>query len=77
MSLKAWDLGGHSVVRELWQDYYLEADAVLFVIDSADHNRFQEAKVELDGILENQQLSNLPILVLANKIDIQVIFFLS
>jgi len=75
LSLKAWDLGGHEVVRELWQNFYLEANAILFLIDSADVDRFEEAKEELDGILNNADLKDVPVLVLANKIDVPVSFF--
>jgi len=59
-------------VRELWQNFYLEANAILFLVDSADVERFEEAKEELDGILNNPDLKDVPVLVLANKIDVPV-----
>lgn len=27
VQLKAWDLGGHKAVRDIWEDYYTEANA--------------------------------------------------
>jgi len=30
---------GHEVVRNLWRDYFTEADAVIFVVDSAEPER--------------------------------------
>ena len=72
LTIKAWDLGGHEIVRELWQDYYLEADAIMFMIDSADSSRFAECKQELDGLLNDPQLAKLPIAILANKKDLPV-----
>eukprot|EP00002_Diphylleia_rotans_P037605 TRINITY_DN8418_c0_g1_i1.p1 TRINITY_DN8418_c0_g1~~TRINITY_DN8418_c0_g1_i1.p1 ORF type:complete len:137 (+),score=23.62 TRINITY_DN8418_c0_g1_i1:72-482(+) len=39
-----WDLGGQSSLRSIWDKYYNEADGVVFVVDSGDGTRFQEAK---------------------------------
>jgi GTPase SAR1 family protein len=39
-----WDLGGQSKMRSMWEKYYLEANAVLYVVDSADLGRLEEAK---------------------------------
>lgn len=40
-----WDLGGQVRMRSMWEKYYTEANAVIFVVDSADVNRLDEAKV--------------------------------
>jgi GTPase SAR1 family protein len=37
--------------RRLWHHYYDNADAVIYVVDSADLNRLQEAREELDCVL--------------------------
>jgi len=34
-------------VRRLWRDYYLSADAIVFLIDASNRERFDEAKHEL------------------------------
>jgi hypothetical protein len=44
VSFKVWDLGGHEAVRVLWQQYEMAADAIVFVIDSADRERLREAR---------------------------------
>ena len=43
---------------------------LIYVVDSADPSRFQEAKDELFGIIADEKMSDIPILVLANKQDI-------
>ena len=43
---------------------------LIYVVDSADPSRFPEAKEELFGIIADEQMSQIPILVLANKQDI-------
>mmetsp|Transcript_1621 Transcript_1621/g.3419 ORF Transcript_1621/g.3419 Transcript_1621/m.3419 type:complete len:182 (-) Transcript_1621:68-613(-) len=67
----AWDLGGHEQVRELWEEYYSGADAVIFMLDSADRARFGEAKAELEGMLRVEEMAGVPVLILANKNDLQ------
>ena len=42
-----WDLGGQQQLRKIWNKYYEETDGVVFVIDGADEERFEEAKQTL------------------------------
>ena len=37
-------------VRDLWEEYYSGADAIVFMVDSADHERFEEAKTEMQQV---------------------------
>ena len=67
-------MGGHEAVRKLWRDYFMEVDAVLFMIDSAERSRFCEAKEELQGLLTDSSLQNIPIGILANKMELPVCF---
>lgn len=64
-----WDLGGQAKIRSCWKKYFLQANAVIFVIDSADATRFDEAKKELSDMLQNMDLRDIPLLVYANKQD--------
>jgi GTPase SAR1 family protein len=41
--IKAWDLGGHDGVRHVWQDYFVESDALIYMVDLADPDRLAEA----------------------------------
>jgi len=73
---RTWDLGGHEQVRNLWRDYFFEADAVVFVVDIADQSRIHEAREELDGLLKDEGLAGVPIVILANKTDLPVVYSL-
>ena len=67
-----WDIGGQTELRHLWKHYYKNSDGFVFVVDSADTqiSRKSEAKVALDGALSSEDLSGVPLLVLANKQDL-------
>lgn len=67
--MKAFDLGGHEAARKLWASYFPEVDAVIYLVDANDRERFPEAKKELDVLLTTDALKDTPFLVLGNKID--------
>ena len=43
---------------------------MIYVIDSADRRRMEETCVELQQLLDEEKLSSVPLLVLANKQDL-------
>eukprot|EP01125_Pyxidicula_operculata_P005928 TRINITY_DN2072_c0_g1_i1.p1 TRINITY_DN2072_c0_g1~~TRINITY_DN2072_c0_g1_i1.p1 ORF type:complete len:192 (-),score=49.94 TRINITY_DN2072_c0_g1_i1:47-622(-) len=69
IKFRTYDLGGHSIARRLWREYYADVDAVVFMVDALDKERFGESKKELDELLSGDDLKNVPFLVLGNKID--------
>jgi len=69
LSFRTVDLGGHKSARGLWKDYMIDVDVIVFVVDVADSDRFPEAKEVLHELLKLDQLSQIPFLVLGNKID--------
>lgn len=64
-----WDLGGQAGLRSIWDKYYSESHAILFVVDCTDEARLDEAKSALDCALASRDLFGAPLLVIANKQD--------
>ena len=48
---------------------YIYIQALIFVVDSADEERLQEAKLELDKLMGEEQLQDSILLIYANKQD--------
>ncbi|GHP05465.1 hypothetical protein PPROV_000421500 [Pycnococcus provasolii] len=68
-----WDLGGATQLRGIWEKYYEDAHAVIFVIDGSDARRYAEASEVLRIALSNRALHGAPVLVAANKSDVALL----
>lgn len=67
-----WDLGGQIKMRSMWEKYYAEAHVVIFVVDSANVVRLEEAKLAYDATCSHNALSHIPVITFANKQDLSV-----
>ncbi|CAJ1945484.1 unnamed protein product [Cylindrotheca closterium] len=70
ITFQAWDMGGHEAVRHLWEDYVCECSAVLFLVDSADKGRLEEAAFELDALIGEKIVADVPVAIMCNKCDL-------
>uniref|UniRef100_A0A0G4GH43 Uncharacterized protein n=1 Tax=Chromera velia CCMP2878 TaxID=1169474 RepID=A0A0G4GH43_9ALVE len=68
-----WDVGGGETVRPIWDNYFVDADGLVFVLDSADSSRLDEVRdLVRTHVFENPKLSECaPILVFSNKQDLE------
>ncbi|KAM7379301.1 hypothetical protein PAMP_004865 [Pampus punctatissimus] len=68
--LTVWDVGGQVMMRQHWKNFYQDTAGVVFVVDSSDRQRLPEARRELENTLRSDQLRHRPLMVLANKQDV-------
>jgi len=67
---QVWDVGGQEKLRPLWKSYTRHTDGIIFVLDSLDEERFEEAKMELIRTVRSHENLGVPLLILANKQDL-------
>ncbi|KAG5328672.1 AR13B protein, partial [Acromyrmex charruanus] len=69
-SVKIYDLGGSSQIRALWPKYYNDIHGLIYVVDASDISRLAENKVVFNELITHEHISTKPILLLANKQDL-------
>merc|ERR1719247_83816 len=51
-----WDVGGQDKIRRLWRHYYQNTQGLIFVVDSNDRDRIEDAKEELHKMLIEDEI---------------------
>merc|ERR1719445_346148 len=69
VKITLWDVGGQNKLRPLWKHYYLNTQAVIFVLDASNRERLGESRTELVKLLSEKELKDASLLILANKQD--------
>lgn len=69
--LNFWDLGGQEELQALWDKYYQECHAVIYVVDTSDRERIPESKQAFLKMIHNENVKGVPLLVAANKQDLE------
>ncbi|PVU86868.1 hypothetical protein BB559_006234 [Furculomyces boomerangus] len=70
INFTVWDVGGQDTIRPLWRHYYQNTQGIIFVIDSNDRDRINEARDELQHMLNEDELRDALLLIFANKQDL-------
>jgi ADP-ribosylation factor protein 1 len=70
ISFTVWDVGGQDKIRRLWRHYYQGSQGLIYVIDSNDRDRIEDAREELSHILGADEMRDAALLVYANKQDL-------
>ena len=66
-------MSGQGRYRSLWEHYYSDVEAIIYVIDSTDRLRICVAREELEQLLEHTHIkeTTAPILFFSNKVLIK------
>nr|XP_054767740.1 ADP-ribosylation factor 2 [Lytechinus pictus] len=70
ISFTVWDVGGQDKIRPLWRHYFQNTQGLIFVVDSNDRERIEEAHQELTRMLNEDDLRDAVVLIFANKQDL-------
>lgn len=70
VSFVVWDLGGQESLRIIWRQYLQGIAGLVFVVDSADVSRIQEARSCLQALIRDPNLAGVPVALVANKQDL-------
>ena len=70
LNLIVWNVGGASRVRELYKYYYQNTEGLIFVVDSNDRDRIEDAAEEFKKMIAEEELKDCAVLVMANKQDL-------
>lgn len=71
INFTVYDMSGQGRYRSLWEHYYADVEAIIYVLDSTDRIRMVVAKDELEQLLAHEEIvkSKAPILFFANKVS--------
>merc|ERR1739845_102108 len=70
INFTVWDVGGQDKIRKLWRHYYQNTQGLIFVVDSSDRDRIEDAREEIVKILNEDEMRDAVLLVFANKQDL-------
>merc|ERR1712194_169864 len=70
LSFTVWDVGGQDKIRPLWRHYYQGTNGLIYVVDSNDRDRVEDAREELMKMLDEDEMRDAVLLVFANKQDL-------
>ncbi|XP_036192583.1 ADP-ribosylation factor 1-like [Myotis myotis] len=68
ISFVVWDVNSQDKIRPLWSRYCKDGEGLIFVVDSTDQERMDEARQEIMRMMT--ELEDVVLLVLANKQDL-------
>ena len=68
--LSIWDSPGQSSFRDRWLQGLQDSNIIIYMVDVANQLRFDESKTEFWKIYNENDLKDIPLLILGNKIDL-------
>merc|ERR1712113_179176 len=70
LNFTVWDVGGQDRIRKLWRHYFQGTNGLIYVVDSNDRDRSEDAREELSKMLVEDEMRDAVLLVFANKQDL-------
>jgi len=70
VACRIWDIGGQKEYRAEWPRYTKGCNVITFVVDTQEPDQLDVCRKELHQLLEDRDLKSIPVMILANKIDL-------
>ncbi|MFX1259564.1 MAG: ADP-ribosylation factor-like protein [Promethearchaeota archaeon] len=70
IEFQVWDAPGQVQLRAMWNKNLGKSKILLFVLDTADVERFNEAKKELNKVLDDFETRNVSLVFCFHKMDL-------
>ena len=70
VTFTVWDVGGQYKLRPLWRYYFMENKGLIYLIDSSDRERLNEAAEEFHKVINDENMFAVPVVIIANKQDL-------
>lgn len=70
-SLKFWDTAGQEKFRSVTKNYYQRAHGMIITMAIDNKSSFNNLKMWVNSVFENSGNSNMPLVVVCNKIDLE------
>ena len=58
-----YDVGGGARIRDIWQNYFADVHAVVYVVDSSQPDRLDESRTVLEALFKDPLCSGKPCLL--------------
>jgi len=68
--LAIWDMPGNLVLRKNWLNGIQDSNILIYMIDIANQRSFKESKEEFWNIANREDVKEIPIIIVANKVDL-------
>mmetsp|Transcript_1949 Transcript_1949/g.4340 ORF Transcript_1949/g.4340 Transcript_1949/m.4340 type:complete len:184 (+) Transcript_1949:38-589(+) len=68
--ITAWDVGGGDKIKLLWRHYFENTHGLIYVVDASDRERLQETTDAFFNLINEEEVRDVSILILANKSDL-------
>ncbi|XP_046386476.1 ADP-ribosylation factor-like protein 3 [Ischnura elegans] len=68
--LSIWEVGGRESSRRYWGKFLQDTDLLVFVVDASNRSNLPLASKEIKKLLGDDRLTQVPVLLIANKQDI-------
>lgn len=64
-----WDAPGQRNLRRIWNNGFNRAKLLVFIVDTADKERFEESKTEFMNVIDENDTRELPVIFCYHKLD--------